>query len=85
MDNWRWLKPRESLFLHGLKSRGFQASRTFLVTLPPLLVAKMNAVAAKRGVKRNDLFIEIFQKYLDDEEHQEKLLLQPARRAGCNG
>jgi hypothetical protein len=26
------IKPRESLFLHGLKSRGFQASRTFLVS-----------------------------------------------------
>jgi hypothetical protein len=54
------------------------------VTLPPLLVAKMNAVAAERGVKRNDLFIEIFQKYLD-KEHQEKLPLQPSRREGCNG
>jgi hypothetical protein len=40
------------------------------VTLPPWLVAKMKAIAAKRGIKRNDLFIEIFHKYLDDKENR---------------
>lgn len=51
----------------GRPSKGYERIQ---VTLPPWLVAKMKAIAAKRGIKRNDLFIEVFQKYLYEEEEK---------------